>query len=184
MSGETAEQDRVNALEANTQVVYTLCEMLHCDVTYLITEVGHLQKSHKSTLKALLERDEFIGRLKSLFLPPNNLFTDGMLLQFIEATFNDKAMLKERALDAEFELGELRASIEAQIAVAPRWIPVDEKLPEVEKWVLLWNGHWIGVGKYAPDEVDGSPEWQDETTEYIGPVPTHWMLLPDKPFPG
>ncbi len=61
------------------------------------------------------------------------------------------------------------------------WISVGE-LPAIDKWVLLFNGHWVGVGKYHPDEDrDSNPEWQDETSEYINPIPTHWMPLPQPP---
>ena len=63
------------------------------------------------------------------------------------------------------------------------WVSVDSNPPEQDKWMLLFNGHWIGVGKYdkCEDEEFSTPEWQDETHEYIHPIPTHWMPLPAPP---
>lgn len=69
------------------------------------------------------------------------------------------------------------------------WIPVEEKMPPEDKWILLYNGHWRGVGKYnhdeyfEPNDEDGfkSPEWSDETGDFINPDPTHWMPLPEPP---
>lgn len=62
------------------------------------------------------------------------------------------------------------------------WIRVKDKKPRKGKYVLLYNGHWIGVGKYQPNsELVYEPKWQDETTEYITPSPTHWQPLPKPP---
>lgn len=64
------------------------------------------------------------------------------------------------------------------------WIAVTpETMPEKGKWVLLYNGYWTGVGKYQPREDDELPEpvWQDETSEYINPAPTHYQPLPKPP---
>ena len=64
------------------------------------------------------------------------------------------------------------------------WIKIAKNnLPEIGKWVLLFNGHWTGVGKYSPNEDEEylEPEWQDETSEYIAPYPTHYMQLPNPP---
>lgn len=63
-----------------------------------------------------------------------------------------------------------------------QWVSIKDKLPEVGVFVLLWNGHWRGVGRYCGDDVEDDVErWQDETTEYITPEPTHWMALPAPP---
>jgi hypothetical protein len=66
------------------------------------------------------------------------------------------------------------------------WISVEDRLPEQGEHVLLFNGHWTGVGKHQPDpdypDEGGCPyPWQDERTEWIEPFPTHWMPLPAPP---
>jgi hypothetical protein len=64
---------------------------------------------------------------------------------------------------------------------AKEWVPVAESMPEPNKWVLLWNGHWRGVGKFDSTWDEEYNQWQDEATQFITPAPTHWMLLPDPP---
>lgn len=68
---------------------------------------------------------------------------------------------------------------------ATAWISVRDRMPKPNRWVLVYNGKWRGVGKYVvgshlqPDE-----QWQSETTEFIeliGPKVTHWMPLPEAP---
>jgi len=69
------------------------------------------------------------------------------------------------------------------------WIKVEDKKPQENKWVLVFNGYWTGVAKYnedknydPTDEDDyKEPEWEDETTEYFSPIPTHWQPLPKPP---
>lgn len=62
------------------------------------------------------------------------------------------------------------------------WISV-ETPPVVGDFVLLCNEYWVGVGKYQPDEDKECPhpDWQDETSQYIEPRPTHWRELPVPP---
>jgi hypothetical protein len=65
-----------------------------------------------------------------------------------------------------------------------KWIRVEDAKPDKGKPVLLFNGHWIGVGFYKKNfalNIDGEPEWSDETSEYIHPNPTHWQPLPNSP---
>lgn len=68
------------------------------------------------------------------------------------------------------------------------WIPIFEKRPDPARPVLVFNGHWIGVGKQMPLVNDGRMEeldrWETDTGEYIersGPRVTHWMPLPEPP---
>lgn len=61
------------------------------------------------------------------------------------------------------------------------WKTIAEQPPPLDTYVLLWNGHWRGVGQAVALCDDESERWQDETTEYITPKPTHWMPLPDPP---
>lgn len=63
------------------------------------------------------------------------------------------------------------------------WIRVESEQPEADKYVLLYNGYWIGVGKRREPREDDveEPEYSDETSEYIEPKPSHWRLLPPPP---
>lgn len=65
------------------------------------------------------------------------------------------------------------------------WTDVNDKLPEEGKYVLFYNGYWMGVGRYAPSEWDedmpDNMKFQDETTEYIYPAPTYWRPRPAPP---
>jgi len=64
------------------------------------------------------------------------------------------------------------------------WINIETDKPQQGKWVLLYNGHFMGVGKYRVNDVYEfpEPEWSDEIGEYITPEPTHWMPLPEPPI--
>jgi hypothetical protein len=64
------------------------------------------------------------------------------------------------------------------------WVRVGgHELPHIGEWVLLYNGHWTGVGKRNRIEEGDHEEtmWEDETHEYITPIPTHFMPLPKPP---
>lgn len=82
---------------------------------------------------------------------------------------------------------------EAMLAAAPTgipmnssaWIPVSERMPEPNKFVLVSNGVWVGQGLYDDSEhLESDEHWQDEHREFINvlhyPV-THWMPLPNPP---
>lgn len=65
------------------------------------------------------------------------------------------------------------------------WIPVSERMPESNKFVLVSNGVWVGQGLYDDSEhLESDEHWQDEHREFINvlyhPV-THWMPLPAEP---
>lgn len=65
------------------------------------------------------------------------------------------------------------------------WIPVSERLPEPNKYVLVSNGVWVGQGAYNDSEhLEDDEHWQDEHHEFINllhhPV-THWQSLPAAP---
>jgi|GEM_PF-2532646 len=67
----------------------------------------------------------------------------------------------------------------------PGWIPVSERLPESNTFVLVSNGVWVGQGAYNDSEhLDADEHWQDEHHEFINllhhPV-THWQPLPAAP---
>ena len=75
-------------------------------------------------------------------------------------------------------------------AEAGKWIPVSERLPEMDTYVLVHNGKWTGLAKYVSDEsalFDADERWQSETAEFIeclGTKVTHWMPLPAAPAEG
>lgn len=69
--------------------------------------------------------------------------------------------------------------------VIPGWVPVSERMPESNKFVLVSNGVWVGQGLYDDSEhLESDEHWQDEHREFINvlhhPV-THWMPLPAAP---
>ncbi|SXE19859.1 Eaa1 [Klebsiella variicola] len=69
--------------------------------------------------------------------------------------------------------------------VPGKWIPVSERMPESNKFVLVSNGVWVGQGLYDDSEhLESDEHWQDEHREFINvlhhPV-THWMPLPSAP---
>ncbi|MBV8042525.1 DUF551 domain-containing protein, partial [Pluralibacter sp.] len=65
------------------------------------------------------------------------------------------------------------------------WIPVSERMPEPNIFVLVSNGVWVGLGFQSDAEhLEEDERWQDEHYEFIDrlhfPV-THWMPLPATP---
>ena len=57
------------------------------------------------------------------------------------------------------------------------WISVDERLPEMHKDVLCFNGRSVGI-----DFICSDGTWCEEVNHVI-PV-THWMPLPEAPKGG
>lgn len=69
------------------------------------------------------------------------------------------------------------------------WVEVIDRPPEPDKWVIVYNGNWCGVGRHRPldDYREESERWQDEHAEYIehcGGKVTHWMPIPKPPLAG
>jgi hypothetical protein len=66
------------------------------------------------------------------------------------------------------------------------WLPI-ETAPESRhgerpKYVLFYNGHHVGTGyRYPAEDDDDSWVYADECGEFIFPIPTHWMPLPEAP---
>ena len=50
-----------------------------------------------------------------------------------------------------------------------------------EQHILLFNGHWRGVGQLNDLHWDGEWLWYGEGGEPVDPKPTHWMPLPQPP---
>ena len=63
-------------------------------------------------------------------------------------------------------------------SIHPRWISVEERLPEPDVFVLVGYKRYDRVfeGCYLEDEKD----WCDREYSYIAP-PSHWMPLPEPP---
>lgn len=65
------------------------------------------------------------------------------------------------------------------------WVACSERMPESNKYVLVCNGVWVGMGLYNDGEqFEDCERWQDEHGEFIDllhhPV-SHWMHLPEAP---
>ncbi len=109
----------------------------------------------------------------------------------------DRRGIADCLCDAEEALIEVVNRRAAMLAAAPqspgsepatmpgKWIPVSERMPESNKFVLVSNGVWVGQGLYDDSEhLESDEHWQDEHREFINvlhhPV-THWMPLPAGP---
>ena len=96
-------------------------------------------------------------------------------------------------LKMEFEDG-YQAGIEA---AQPKWISVEERLPEPNTTVLLiahgWESQLVYIGKLEKVEsekswltglVSKASEWMVYGFSYLKePIVTHWMPLPSMPEP-
>lgn len=73
----------------------------------------------------------------------------------------------------------VRAALEYALTVAARWIPVEERLPDIGVSVLCSSPE--------PPGEDRVWIWQREQYEWYFPdanemgTPTHWMPLPEPP---
>ena len=64
-----------------------------------------------------------------------------------------------------------------KILVKPNWIKCRDRMPEINQWVLTWNGEWHDTSIYYGEEdkprFSDDIEWKKEVT--------HWMPLPSPP---
>lgn len=66
----------------------------------------------------------------------------------------------------------------AELEAAQRWIPVSERLPEIETdRVLIRRDNIVALGWIYFDELMGDWDWRCYDEDWDG-NPTHWMLLP------
>ena len=60
--------------------------------------------------------------------------------------------------------------------VIPQWIPVEERLPEKERVVLICHRGTVGMARLYSDG------WYWDMDEWHKPfTPSHWMPLPEPP---
>jgi hypothetical protein len=77
----------------------------------------------------------------------------------------------------------------AELRVTAKWQPVTDTIPSILRddgdkrpnYVLVFNGHHVGVGYREVPNYEGDPEWSDETGVFIEPPVTHWQPLPLAP---
>ena len=61
-------------------------------------------------------------------------------------------------------------------AMVPRWISVEERLPEINEEVLV-----VAVNDFDADEKWVSINWLDKDNQWPYAIVTHWMPLPAPP---
>jgi hypothetical protein len=66
-----------------------------------------------------------------------------------------------------------------------RWIPVEERSPELGRLVLTWNGQFVAMGALIGDShEDPALFWFiDSVLKISMDAPTHWMSWIDPPTP-
>lgn len=97
----------------------------------------------------------------------------------------------------ENHIGELTEMVARLEAAQPKWISVEERLPEPNTTVLLiahgWEPQLVYIGKLEKVEsekswltglVSKASEWTVYGFSYLKePIVTHWMPLPSMPEP-
>lgn len=97
----------------------------------------------------------------------------------------------------ERKIGELTEKVALLEAAQPKWISVEERLPEPNTTVLLiahgWEPQLVYIGKLEKVEsekswltglVSKASEWTVYGFSYLKePIVTHWMPLPSMPEP-
>lgn len=97
----------------------------------------------------------------------------------------------------ENHIGELTEKVAQLEAAQPKWISVEERLPELNTTVLLiahgWESQLVYIGKLEKVEseeswltglVSKASEWTVYGFSYLRePIVTHWMPLPSMPEP-
>ena len=95
----------------------------------------------------------------------------------------------------ENQIGELTEMVEQLEEAQPKWISVEERLPEPNTTVLLiahgWEPQLVYIGKLKKVEsekswltglVSKASEWMVYGFSYFKePIVTHWMPLPEPP---
>lgn len=97
----------------------------------------------------------------------------------------------------EHQIGELTEKVAQLEEAQPKWISVEERLPEPNTTVLLiahgWESQLVYIGKLEKVEsekswltglVSKASEWTVYGFSYLKePIVTHWMPMPSMPEP-
>ena len=79
---------------------------------------------------------------------------------------------------------QLLADVCAQFAKVPKWISVEERLPELETEVLVWCGKFVCMAHYGRADSYEPVFWDydcEGCRDELYPKVTHWMPLPEPP---
>lgn len=97
-----------------------------------------------------------------------------------------EALLTAPVEGAALMIPHLRAAIRDLLADVAEWRPIAGLAPcapslSPPHYVLMFNGHHVGVGWRGEDDSDFGPQFWSETGEPIEPPPTHYRALPEPP---
>ena len=67
-------------------------------------------------------------------------------------------------------------AVDETVKMLPIWIPVTERLPEIDEEVLV-----VAVNDFDADEKWVSISWLDKDNQWPYAIVTHWMPLPKPP---
>ena len=113
-----------------------------------------------------------------------------------ESLYKDKATLEimDLCMEAALALEQLQAENEKLKAQVPRWIPVEERLPEGDEQVLVFSlDEYLGTTQHELAKrrfcVRTGWNWYVYSDELEGWISTynrvtHWMPLPKAPKEG
>ena len=111
------------------------------------------------------------------------------------ASNREKIDALEYIQQLEHQIGELTEKVAQLEAAQPKWISVEERLPEPNTTVLLiahgWESQLVYIGKLEKVEsekswltglVSKASEWTVYGFSYLHePIVTHWMPIPQMP---
>ena len=131
-----------------------------------------------------MKREERIVRAKKVYMANNVV---ARAVRDIPEARDAYETIRDYAASLEAENATLKADLinaRELIGMTPeaRWIPVSERLPEDETWVLIWEeGNGVGIAKH----ILHMPLWttsdgyniRDRNYSRV----THWMPLPSAP---
>ena len=108
-----------------------------------------------------------------------------LIKQLRETPSRSKRELLDKAADAIEQLEQKFNALNS--VTVQEWIPVKERLPELNTDVLVCDARYgyFGVWSLEKDECEDKPCWEDDGGWWksLGDV-THWMPLPEPPKEG